>query len=153
MFRLALNELAALNVAGVSRNYGVDAIPERISRGALPVLLVLPLDVNIGDRPRLFRDSGGGFEALGFSNGTRTVSYQVNHLLLVAPVTSGVGLRQHTPILIDLIDAYFGALGAAVTLDGRLQEPTRVRVEPGTFEYGGVQYVGCIFRHSWVMPV
>jgi hypothetical protein len=53
--------------------------------------------------------------------------------------------------LVDLIDAYFAALSAAPTLNGHLLEPALVRVEPGVFPYGGVDYFGCAFRHRWVV--
>lgn len=151
MFRSALTELASLSVAGVSANYDIDAIPERVNRGQLPVLLVLPIDY--GQERRLFQERGAGFEAIAFSDGARTVTVLVTHLLLVAPMVSGQGMRQHLPVLIDLIDSYFSAFASAVTLDGALLEPARVRVEPGTFTYGGVAYYGCAFRHTWVVPV
>lgn len=151
MFRSALSELASLSVSGVSGNYDVEAIPERVQRGQLPVLLVLPVDY--GKERRLFQDRGVSFEAIAFSDGARTVTYLVTHLLLVAPVASGVGMRQHLPVLIDLIDAYFSALASAATLNGELLEPARVKVEPGTFTYNGVDYHGCAFRHTWVVQV
>ena len=53
----------------------------------------------------------------------------------------------------DLIDAYFVALAAQVTLDGHLLEPARVRIEPGIFTYGAVVYCGCAFRHTWIIGV
>jgi hypothetical protein len=28
-----------------------------------------------------------------------------------------------------------------------------VRVDPGLFSYGGVEYVGCAFRHTWLIAV
>jgi hypothetical protein len=153
MFRTALTQLAGLNVAGVGVNYDVDTVPDEISRGQLPALLVLPVETSATAESGLFRERGGGFEALGFSQGARTVTYSVTHLLLLAPLGAGGGLRTHLPQLIDLIDAYFGALGAAVTLHGALLEPARVRVEPGIFAYGGAEYYGCAFRHSWVVAV
>jgi hypothetical protein len=77
----------------------------------------------------------------------------VTHLLLVAPVSLGRGARSHLPTLIDLVDAYFTALGANVTLGGALLEAARVRVEPGIYRYGGADYHGCAFRHTWVIQV
>lgn len=146
-FRTALTNLAGLTVAGVAHNYDVDAVPDALHRAQLPALLVLPVEVENEAQP------GQGFEALAFSAGARTVTYGVTHLLLVAPVSAGAGLRSHLPLLIDLIDAYFAALGDAVTLDGTLLGPARVRVEPGTFTHGEVQYHGCAFRHTWLLAV
>jgi hypothetical protein len=57
------------------------------------------------------------------------------------------------PRLIDLIDTYFAALGADVTLSDALLEPARVKVEPGTFTYGAVEYHGVAFRHTWIIQV
>ena len=153
MFKDALNELAALSVAGVSANFGVEAVPERLHRAQLPVLLVLPLAINATRSQRLFRERGGAFETLGFADGVRTVNYSVTHLLLTDPVAVERGLRDHLPGLIDLIDAYFTALAAAVTLNGRLIEPAQVRVDPGTFTHGEVDYIGCAFRHNWVVQI
>jgi hypothetical protein len=153
MFRFALTQLAGLQVSGVAVNYDVDAVPDELSRGQLPALLVLPIETReTGDRG-LFPQRGAGFETLGFSSGVRTVTYSVTHLLLAAPVGAGSGIRSHLPPLIDLVDAYFGALGAAVTLGGTLLEPAQVRVEPGIFAYGSGEYYGCAFRHTWVVAV
>lgn len=149
-FRNALTQLTALNVSGVSHNYDVDAVPESLSRGQLPALLVLPGDTQ--DNP-LSSDRGKGFQAIAFSEGVRTVTYSVTHLLLVAPVSTGRGLRSHLPTLIDLIDDYFTALGDAVLLSGMLLEPARVEVEPGVFTHGDVAYHGCAFRHTWLIEV
>lgn len=150
LFRTALTELAGLNVTGVAHNYDVDTVPDDLSRAQLPALLVLPVDV---EEDALFRQSGGGFEAVAFADGARTVVYTATHLLLVAPVSAGAGLRSHLPLLIDLIDDYFAALGDDVTLGGTLLEPVRVRVEPGVFTHGERPYHGCAFRHTWVMAV
>lgn len=153
MFRSALTALAQLNVAGVNVNYDLEAVPEYLSPAQLPVLLVLPLDTDFGNTQRLFRDRGSGFETLAFSDGPRSVTYLVTHLLLVAPVAAGVGLRAHLPGLVDRIDAYFAALSITPTLGGELLEPARVRVEPGTFTYMEVRYYGCAFRHTWVVAL
>ncbi|GAB4514430.1 MAG: hypothetical protein OHK0046_16520 [Anaerolineae bacterium] len=151
MFRLALEKLAQMIVAGVTHNYGLDALPNTLHRGQMPVLLVMPVDFDSGQR--LFRDRGSGFESVTFSGGSRTVNYLVTHLLLIAPVSTGVGLQTHLPLLVDVMEAYFEALGAQVTLEGLLLEPARVRLEPGEFDYGGVRYIGCAFKHSWVVAV
>lgn len=150
LFRDALTQLAALSVTGVNRNYDVDAVPDEISRAQLPALLVLPGET---EEDRLFRERGQGFQAIAFAEGARTITYTVTHLLLVAPVSAGKGMRTHLPQVIDLIDAYFAALGDDITLNGALLEPVRVRVEPGTFTHGDVVYHGCAFRHLWLMEV
>ena len=151
-FREALDRLALLSVAGVVASYGVESVPDDLNRGQLPALLALPIRIE-DDAQSLFADRGGGFEAVAFENGPRSVTYTVTHLLVVAPVPAGSGLRSHLPSLIDLTDAYVSALSADVTLDGALVEPARIRVEPGVFTYGEVEYIGCAFRHTWLMDV
>ena len=151
MFRTALTALSDLSVTGVSANYDVDAVPDAINRGQLPVLLVLPIEID--EERRLFQERGEGFRSIAFSDGAKTVTYTVRHLLLVAPAAAGSGIRDHLPDLIDLIDSYFTALSTAVTLGGELLEPTQVRVEPGIYTHGGVEYVGCAFRHIWLIDV
>jgi hypothetical protein len=151
LFRTALNRLAALTVAGVAHNYDLDAVPDALHRAQLPALLVLPVERQ--DDKALFGPRGQGFAALAFSNGARTVTYQVTHLLLVGPEAAGAGQRTHLPQLIDLIDAYFAALGDDVTLGGALLEPARVQVQPGLFAHGGSQYHGCAFEHTWLLAV
>ena len=149
-YRTALTNLANLSVTGVANNYDLDAVPDTIHRAQLPALLVLPVDIQ---DERLFERRGEGFQAIAFSSGPRTVTYALTHLLLVAPVSAGKGIRSHLPALIDLIDAYFSALGDDVTLNSALLEPARVRVEPGVFKHGEVEYHACAFRHVWVMAV
>jgi hypothetical protein len=153
MFRDALTELASLSVTGVTTNYDVDALPVKLNRGQLPVLLVLPIENESTAQRRLFSERGDGFEAIGFASGVRTVTYTVTHLLLVAPVTSERGLRDHLPGLVDLIDNYFTTLATTITLGGRLLEPTQVKVEPGVFAYDETRYYGCAFRHEWVVQL
>lgn len=150
LFRTALTNLAGLSVTGVSNNFDLDAVPDDLSRAQLPALLALPVEI---EDDALFKQRGVGFEAVAFSSGPRTVTYTATHLLLVAPVNAGVGLRTHLPLLIDLIDDYFAALGADVTLSGALLEPAQVRVEPGVFKHGDIAYHGCAFRHTWVMEI
>ncbi len=149
-FRAALTALAGLTVSGVAHNFDVDAVPETAARAQLPALLVLPVDIQ---DDALFKERGKGFEAVAFSGGGRSVSYTVTHLLLVAPLGAGAGMRSHLPALITLIDAYFAALKPQVTLGGLLLEPARVRVEPGIYRHGGQQYYGCAFRHVWSLAV
>jgi hypothetical protein len=146
-FRAAMNALAALNISGIRNNYGIDTVPDDLSRAQLPALLVLPLT----QKDRLFPEQGRGFEAMAFSGGMKTVTYSVTHLLLAAPLTGGSGFKSNLPLLVDLIDVYFEALGANVLLNGTLLEPPQVRVEPGVFRHGTTEYFGCAFRHLWVL--
>jgi hypothetical protein len=134
----------------VAHNYDVDAVPDQPGRAQLPALLVMPID-NADDR--LFRERGEGFQAIGFSEGARTVTYTVTHLLLVAPNGSSRGLGAQLPALVDLIDAYMEAFSSDPTLNDALLEPARVRVEPGIFPFGQGQFVGCAFRHTWLMEI
>lgn len=153
MLQTALTNLSQLTVPGVRVNYGVGSVPETLSRGALPALLVLPLDLPGLDDAALFGDRSEGFEAIGFSSGLKTVTYNVTHLLVSGVAAAGSGIRSHLPTLVTLIDAYFGTLATHITLDGALLEPAQVRVEPGLFTYGGTQMVGCAFRHTWKCAV
>ena len=148
--RTAITALASLSVTGVATHFDVDAVPDTLSRAQLPALLVLPVEV---EEDALFIQRGSGFAAVAFSDGTRTVTYTITHLLLVAPVAAGAGLRAHLPLLIDLIDEYFATLSADATLGGLLLEPARVQVEPGTFTHDAVAYHGCAFRHTWLLAV
>ena len=149
-FRTALANLAGLNVTGVAHNYDLDAVPEGLTRAQLPALLVLPLE---DEDDHLFQERGEGFQTVAFGGGARTVTYAVMHLLLAAPLHSGTGLRAHLPGLVDLIDAYFDALAADVLLGDALLRPPRVKVEVGRYRHGGLTYVGCAFRHLWLMEV
>lgn len=149
-FRTALTNLSALSVPGVLHNYDVDTVPDALARAGLPALLVLTGET---EDAAFFRDRGKGFVALAFSGGARTITYTVTHLLLVAPVSAGRGMRSHLPRVIDLIDDYFATLGTNITLSGALLEPTRVKVEPGQFKHGETEYHGVAFRHTWLIPV
>lgn len=149
-FHTALDRLAALTVTGVAHNYAVSAVPDTLTRAQLPALLVLP---GMLDDTHRLRERGEGFHALAFSNGARTVTYTVTHLLLVAPVESSTGSRAHLPRLVDLIDTYLAALSNDITLNDALTEPARVEVQPGTFTRGGVRYHGCAFHHTWHMDI
>ncbi len=145
----ALTQLAALTVPGINHNLAIDAVPEQIARTSLPILLVLPDGLPQG-KPSA---PGEGFTAVAFSQGARTVSLSVTHLLLTAPVPSGRGAATHLPDLVAWIDAYLSALAADVTLGDSLLEPAHVRVQPGRFDYGGVTYHGCAFQHEWLIEV
>jgi hypothetical protein len=147
-FKTALTNLAALSVAGIAHNYGISAIPESISRSQLPVLLVLPID-NSDDK--IFQEAGMAFEGIAFGNGTKTATFVLTHLLLVAPLGKGEGMRDHLSLLADCIDAYMDALAANVTLSGALQEAAEVRIEAGVYRLGNAQYYGCAFRHRWII--
>lgn len=148
-FSTALDRLAALAVPGV-QNFGVDAVPDSLTRDALPALLVLP---HAQSQNRLFQDQGDGFSAIAFSGAARALNVTVTHLLLTAPVTSGTGARDHLPGLVAAIDTVVAALSADVTLGGALARPAQVTIEPGQFTHGGVTYHGCAFRHTWAIEV
>ncbi|MCB9460292.1 MAG: hypothetical protein H6670_11640 [Anaerolineaceae bacterium] len=149
-FRTALTRLSDLSVSGINQNADIDAIPDQPGRAQLPLLLVMPIEKN---DDRLFHERGAGFEAIGFSNGARSVTYTVTHLLLVAPVGSSKGISAHLPDLIDLIDSYITAFSADATLADALLEPAHIRIEPGVFPFGGSSFYGCAFRHTWQMEV
>jgi hypothetical protein len=149
-FRTALTNLSTLTVTGVLHNYDVDAAPDSLSRAQLPALLVLP--TNIPD-VRMFKEHGEGFQAIAFANGAHTITYSVTHLLLIAPTTGGNSARRHLPTLVDLIDHYFAALKADLTLDGALLEPAEVGVELGIYAHGDTKYYGCAMRHTWKLEV
>jgi len=152
-FQTALTNLAALDVAGVAHNYSIAQIPESLGRAQLPALLVLPLMPEEAQEGALFSETGSGFEAIAFADGARTVTYSLTHLLLIAPIGSGAGIRSHLPALVEGIDAYFEALAADVRLGDSLLEPAQIRVEPGILPVGGVSYAGCAFRHTWLIAV
>ncbi len=78
-FRSALTALAGLSVPGVNHNYDIDTIPEKISRAALPVLIVAP--VLDDTRRRKF----GEFQVATPSGSAALVHYLVTHLLLHTP--------------------------------------------------------------------
>lgn len=148
-FRSALTQLSQLSVNGVQHNYDIDAVPESLSRAKLPALLVMPIEAE--DDNSQSRESGQGFQAIAFSGGARSVEYRMMHLLLIAPSNNGKGIRSHLPMLIDTIDAYFTALAGDVLLNDNLAEPTQVQVEPGRFIVGGIEFIGCAFRHTWLI--
>jgi hypothetical protein len=147
--RTALDNLAMLNVAGIAHHYSIENLPDQVQRAQLPALLIQVIDT----QERLFQERGKGFSTVAFHQGARSVTYAVLHLLLIAPLESGTGMRSHLPSLIDGMDAYFSALGDDVRLGGALLEPAQVKVEPGIFHLGGVDYVGCAFRHTWLIDV
>lgn len=150
-YQEALTHLASWQVAGVAQHYGVDTLPERLTRAQLPALLVLPLELEA--ERRLFQERGEGFVASAFSGGMKRATLTPTHLLLLAPQASGVGLRAHLPTLVTVIDAYLAKLAADAMLGGTLALPAQVRVETGVYTLDGAAYVGCAFRHTWTLRV
>lgn len=149
-FQTAISELSNLGVTGIAHNYGLDNVPDTLHRAQLPALLVMPLDTQDNS---LFREGGHAFEGVAFSDGTKTVNYTLTHLLIIAPIKQGKGIRENLTLLVSCIDNYFSALGADVTLNGALSLPPQVRVEPALYTLGGTQYIGCAFRHTWTIEV
>ena len=149
-FRLALAQLAAMNVNGVRNNYDLDELPTSLHSAQLPALLVLPIEL---ETDRVFRERADSLQTPAFSGGAQTVYYTLTHLLLTAPTESGLGIRSHLSQLVDLIDAYTAAIAKDVTLGETLLAPARVGVEPGKFPYGERGFHGCAFRHTWLLGI
>jgi hypothetical protein len=149
-FKTALEMLGDLSVEGIAHNYGIDELPESLSRSQLPALLVMPIDTQ-GDK--IFRERGLAFEGIAFGNGTKTVRFAVTHLLLLAPVEKGKGMREHLSLLAECIDSYMLALAADITLSNSIEEAAEVGFELGVYQLGQSQYYGCAFRHIWVIGV
>lgn len=147
-FQAALAQLALLDVEGVRHNYGIGTIPDSFQRASLPALLVLPIET---ENEGLFRRPSEGFRAVAFADGLRTASFTLTHQLLVAPAEGR--LRDHLPTLVSLMDAYFSALSANLTLGDSLLEAPQVRVEAGITQIGGMAFYGCAFRHTWLLEV
>lgn len=150
-YQNALAHLASWTVAGIAHHYGVGALPNRLARAQLPALLVLPLELE--DDKRLFRERGEGFVVSAFSNGMKRATLHPTHLLLLAPQESGAGLRAHLPALVNAIDAYLAMLASDPLLGGTLALPASVRVETGIYRLDEMPFVGCAFRHEWVLRV
>ncbi len=144
---LALEALGALPVTGVAHHFGIEALPNQLSRAQLPCLLVMPLDTEQG----IFQERGQGFVMSAFENGAKTVQFTTSHWLLVAPVSQGVGLRAHLPTLITLTDAYLIALKDDPLLGGALLEPAKVTLECKVLAWGEGAFYGCVFRHTWLI--
>lgn len=144
-FRSALTALAGLTVSGVNHNYDVDAVPEKLSRAALPVLIVAP--VLDDTRRRKF----GEFQVATPSGSSALVQYLVTHLLLYAPVGSGKGARSSLPGLVDLIDNYAVAIRANPKLNNTLYLPTVYNVFVAPVSYGGITYFGARFWHTFTI--
>lgn len=77
----------------------------------------------------------------------------MTHLLLAAPLASGISSRANLPALMTHIDAYLVALAGDVTLGGALLRPAEVSVDVGVFAHGGTDYHACAFRHVWTLAV
>ncbi len=149
-FRAAITQLANLRVPGARNNYDLDELPATLHLAQLPALLALPVEL---EAERFFRERVDSLQTAVFSGAAKTASYRLTHLLLVAPVEKGLGIRSHLPALVDLIDSYTAALAEDVTLGGQLLAPARLGVEPGRYSYGGREFHGCAFRHTWQLAL
>lgn len=138
----ALANLAAVSVSGVT-SYALDETPEFLGGAALPALIILP-ELS-GDSP--------GLEPSPFAAGAGRLTAQVAHVLLLAPVASGMGQRGALPRLADLIDGYIEAMVADPSLGGALPAALRFQVRAGVVRYGGIDYHGATFVHTWVLNV
>lgn len=146
-FRSALTALAGLTVTGVSHNLDIDAVPEKISRAVLPVLIVAP----VLDEPK--RRKYGEFQIASPSGSSALAQYLVTHLLLYAPIGSGKGARSTLPGMVDLIDNYATAIRANPKLNGTLYLPTSYVVYAAPVQYGGVGYYAARFWHTFTVEV
>jgi hypothetical protein len=138
----ALDQLAAVSVSGVT-SYAPDEAPDALTRAQLPALIILP-ELG-GESP--------GLEPNMFSAGDGVLTIRVAHLLLVAPVTGGIGLRGTLPLLADAIDAYADATAADPTLGGALPQALCFNVRAGVVRYAGIEYHGAVFTHTWTLHV
>jgi hypothetical protein len=141
-FATALANLAAVAVSGVT-SYAVEATPDALTGAQLPALIILP-EVG-GESP--------GFAPSTLAAGIGTLSVRVTHLLLIAPVAVGLGLRGALPAVIDAVDAYTEALADDPTLGGALAMALHVSVQVGVMRYAGVDYHGAAFTHTWALRV
>jgi hypothetical protein len=85
--------------------------------------------------------------------GSGRLTVQVAHALLLAPLTGGAGLGAVLASLVATADAYVAALAADPTLGGALAVPLRLRLRAGVVRYGGVDYHGAVFTHTWTLRV
>ncbi len=138
----ALDNLAAVTVAGMT-SFAPGDTPDTLGRAQLPALVIVP-ELG-GDAP--------GLEPNSFSAGDGLLVVQVAHVLLLAPVAGGTGMRGVLPALAAAIDAYAEALAADPTLGGALPVPLQFRVRAGVVRYGGVDYHGATFTHTWRLHV
>lgn len=136
----ALAYLATVDVTGVT-SYALGDTPNALARAQLPALVIQP--EWSGESP--------GIEPSIFKAGRGSLTVQVAHVLLVAPVAGGLGQRGVLPTLIDLIDAYAAAMTADPTLGGTLPTALRFSVRAGVVPYAGVDYHGATFLHTWTL--
>lgn len=136
----ALERLAAVAVEGVT-SYAPDETPEALGGAQLPALVIVP-------------ELGGnwpGLEPSVLAAGHGRLEVRIAHLLLVAPVAGGSGMRGALPALAAAIDAYARALAADPDLGGTLARPPVVRVSAGVVPYGGIDYHAVTFVHHWML--
>lgn len=138
----ALAKLAEIEVGGVT-SYALDETPNALGRAQLPALVILPE----------LAGEGAGLEPNPFSAGDGRLVVRVAHVLFVAPVTAGYGLRGGLPALVDWIDATLAALAADPTLGGALPVALRCAVRAGVVRYAGVEYHAATFLHTWTLDV
>jgi hypothetical protein len=138
----ALDHLAAVAVSGVT-SYAPDETPDALARSQLPALVILP---ELGDE-------SPGLEPNQFSAGDGRLTIEVAHVLMLAPIPAGLGLRGALPALAAAIDAYAEAMAADPSLGGALPVALRFRVRAGVVRYGGVDYHGAVFTHTWTLRV
>jgi hypothetical protein len=138
----ALDNLAAVAVSGVT-SYAPDETPDALARSQLPALVILPE----------LAPEAPGLEPNSFSAGDGRLTVEIAHVLLLAPVTAGLGLRGSLPALAAAIDAYAEALAADPTLNGALPVALRFRVRAGVVRYAGLDYHGAVFTHTWTLHV
>ncbi|MGQ9850859.1 MAG: hypothetical protein ACUVSU_12515 [Aggregatilineaceae bacterium] len=139
---VALQNLAAVSLPGVTR-IPLEATPGALARVALPALVIVP-ELS-GESP--------GLEPNPFAAGAGRLTVQVAHALLLAPLAGGAGLGAALSSLTALLDAYVAALAADPTLGGALVVPLRLRLRTGVVAYGGVDYHGAVFTHTWTLQV
>jgi len=88
-----------------------------------------------------------------FAAGAGRLTAQVAHVLLVAPVAAGLGQRGALSRLADLIDGYIEAMAADPLLGGALPVGLHFQVRAGVVRYGGIDYHGATFLHTWALNV
>lgn len=138
----ALDNLAAVPVSGVT-SYALDDAPDSLGSAQLPALVIQP-ELN-GHAP--------GMTPNRFTGGEGRLAVQIAHVLLFAPITSGIGLRGALPDLIATIDTYAQAMAADPLLDGALSEGLRFSVHIGVAAYGGMNFHAATFVHNWLLQV
>ncbi len=138
----ALDHLAAVAVSGVT-SYALDETPDALTSAQLPALVIVP-ELG-GESP--------GLEPNGFSAGDGRLTVEIAHLLLLAPVASGLGARGVFPALANAIDTYLGAMAADPTLDDALPVALHIRVRAGVLRYADVDYHGATFTHTWALNI